>query len=84
MGGISFKSNIAQNKISCKKNLNVWKGVFYLLKNKEDFKTRNKVDVSYIQKNIDWQKVKKVRVGIVFNRIEYGKEIYVLAVMIIY
>ena len=85
MGGISFKSNIAQNKISCKKNLNVWKQAFFcLFKNKEEFKTMNGIDVSYVQKNIDWQKVKKVRVGIVFNRIEYGKEIYVLAVMIIY
>ena len=59
MGGIPFKSNIAQNKISCKKNLNVWKGVFYLLKNKEDFKTRNKVDVSYIQKKYRLAESKK-------------------------
>jgi len=50
-------------------------GVFCLLKNKEEFKTMNGIDVSYVQKNIDWQKVKQAGIGFVFARIGYGKEL---------
>ena len=35
----------------------------------------NGIDVSYVQKNIDWQKVKQAGIGFVFVRIGYGKEL---------
>ena len=35
----------------------------------------NGIDVSYVQKNIDWQKVKQAGIGFVFARIGYGKEL---------
>lgn len=35
----------------------------------------NGIDVSYVQKNIDWQKVKNAGIGFVFARIGYGREL---------
>ena len=35
----------------------------------------NGIDVSYVQKNIDWQKVKQAGIKFVFARIGYGKEL---------
>ena len=49
-------------------------GVFCLLK-KEELKTMNGIDVSYVQKNIDWQKIKNAGIGFVFARIGYGREL---------
>lgn len=35
----------------------------------------NGIDVSYVQKNVDWQKVKKAGIEFAFARIGYGKEL---------
>lgn len=36
----------------------------------------NGIDVSYVQKNIDWKKVKEAGIEFVFARIGYGREVF--------